>query len=74
MRPKKAEHCGGLDMCCLGWYGFFSCLHLHSITKYVVVKDDVGKKDQKRVFFKNWFLLWFLCFVFGCFLVLVFFF
>lgn len=43
----------GLDVCCLGCYDFFCCLHLHGITKFVVVKVDVGKKDQKRVFFKD---------------------
>lgn len=39
----------------------------------VVVKVDVGKKDQKIVFLKDQFLLRFLCFVLGCFIVLAFF-
>lgn len=52
---------------------FFCCLHLHGITKFVVVKVDIGIKDQKRVFFKDqfysfhaWCLVGFLvwCFVF----------
>lgn len=67
MRPENAEHCDGSG-CMLSWMlQLFCCLHLHGITKYVVVKVEVGTKDLKRVFFKDQFLLWFLCLVLGCF-------
>lgn len=48
MRFKKAEHCDGSG-CVLSWIGWvFCCLHLHGITKYVVVKGRCWKIREEK--------------------------
>lgn len=45
----------------LGYYSFFCWFQLHGTTKCGVVVVDAGEKRSKRVFFKVWVLLLFLC-------------
>lgn len=67
MRFKRAEHCDGFG-CILSWMAWvFCCLHLHGISKYVVVKGRCWKRREKKelfqgsvvvVFFCAWLVFW----------------
>lgn len=53
IRPENAEHCDGFG-CVLSWMlWLFSCLHLHGITEYIVVKVEVGKKRSRKSLFQG---------------------
>lgn len=48
MKLKDTEHCAGFGDVLSWMVWLFCCLHLNSITKYVLVKVDVGKKIKKE--------------------------
>lgn len=63
MTLKNAKHHDGFrfQIYVLSWVlQLFCCFQLHGTTKCVVVVD-AGEKRSKRVFFKDWVLLLFLC-------------